>query len=80
VTSLQWHDRFGQFRFDEERRDLQREGVPLPASMLALDLLAALLAKPCALLSKDELMKSAWPGLACMSRRVISLVQVHDLR
>ncbi len=37
--------RFGRFSFDEERRDLQLDGVPLPARLQALDLLAALLAK-----------------------------------
>jgi DNA-binding winged helix-turn-helix (wHTH) protein len=63
MKSLQWQIRFGQFRFDEERRDPQCEGVPLPASMQALALLAALLAESGALLSKDELMKAAWPGL-----------------
>ncbi len=55
MSKLKRQYRFGQFRVDEERRDLQGEGMPLPARMQALDLLAALLATPGARLSTDEL-------------------------
>jgi predicted ATPase/DNA-binding winged helix-turn-helix (wHTH) protein len=78
MTKLTRQYRFGRFWFDEARRDLQCDGVPLPARTQALDLLTALLAKPGALVSKDELMKAAWPGLNVEEGNIA--VQVHYLR
>ncbi len=70
--------RFGRFWFDAARSDLQLDGVPLAAGTQALDLLAALLAKPGMLLSKDELMKAAWPDLHVEEGNIS--VQIHHLR
>jgi len=78
MTKPERQYRFGRFWFDEARRDLQIDGVPVPARTQALDLLAALLAKPGALVSKDELMKAAWPGLNVEEGNIA--VQVHYLR
>ena len=55
--------RFGQYRLEVDRA-LLRDGEVLPLGQRALAVLAALLSKPGRVVSKDELMAAAWPGLS----------------
>lgn len=55
---------FGRFALCPRRRSLHADGVPVELGARAFDLLAALALSNGRLLSKDELMSLAWPGLA----------------
>jgi TolB-like protein len=55
---------FGRFTLCPRRRSLHADGVPIELGGRAFDLLAALALSNGRLLSKDELMSLAWPGLA----------------
>lgn len=55
---------FGRFALCLRRRSLHADGVPIELGGRAFDLLAALALSNGRLLSKDELMTLAWPGLA----------------
>ncbi|MCW8088168.1 winged helix-turn-helix domain-containing protein [Sabulicella glaciei] len=55
---------FGRFVLCPRRRSLHADGVPIELGARAFDLLAALALSNGRLLSKDELMSLAWPGLA----------------
>lgn len=70
--------RFGPFRFDPARRDLTREDTPLPAGGRALAILAGLIERPGALVTKDELLAKVWPGLAVEESNLA--VQMRYLR
>lgn len=52
---------FGPFVFDPARKTLLRNDVPLRLGARALDILAALVARPGVLLSKRELIARVWP-------------------
>ena len=52
---------FGPFVFDPDRKTLLRNDVPLRIGTRALDILAALVARPGVLLGKRELIARVWP-------------------
>lgn len=55
---------FFPFVFDVARPELLREGVPVPLSSRALTVLAVLLRERARIVSRDELLAQAWPGVA----------------
>ncbi len=55
---------FGCFRVDSLKRQLFRDGMPLPLTSKAFDTLAILLANHGATVSKSELMNSVWADTA----------------
>ena len=55
---------FGPFVFDAGAGTLLRNGVPVGVGSRGVMLLAALVGRPCDILSKAELMDAAWPGMA----------------
>ena len=55
---------FGRFTLCPRRRSLHADGTPIDLGARAFDLLAALVLSQGRLLSKDELMSLAWPGVA----------------
>jgi TolB-like protein len=54
---------FGQFRLDLSQRQLARDGVTIPLSSRAIDILCALALAKGEVVSKDDLMTRVWPGL-----------------
>jgi predicted ATPase/DNA-binding winged helix-turn-helix (wHTH) protein len=70
--------RFGHFQFDAVRGDLRRDGERVQAGAQALALLAALLERAGALVTKDDLLQNAWPGLTVEEGNIS--VQMHRLR
>jgi DNA-binding winged helix-turn-helix (wHTH) protein/tetratricopeptide (TPR) repeat protein len=52
---------FGPFRFDGRTRVLWRAGDVVPVAPKALDLLAALVTRPGDVVTKQELLRHAWP-------------------
>ncbi|MFT3816061.1 MAG: winged helix-turn-helix domain-containing protein [Rubrivivax sp.] len=69
---------FGNFRFDPQRVELLRNGVPVPLRPKAFALLACFLAHPGRVLGKAELVAALWPRVVVTDD---SLVQcVADLR
>src|SRR5262245_8634094 len=52
---------FGPFRLDAVERLLSREGIPIPLTPKAFDLLLTLVEQPGHLLAKEELMQAVWP-------------------
>ncbi|MFT3665542.1 winged helix-turn-helix domain-containing tetratricopeptide repeat protein [Piscinibacter sp.] len=69
---------FGVFRFDPQRVELLRDGVPVPLRPKAYALLACFLAHPGRVLGKAELVAALWPRVVVTDD---SLVQcVADLR
>ncbi len=73
---------FGSFRLDLEQRRLLcivNEGEqPIPLGSRAFDLLLLLARRPGALISKDELIDSAWPGVTVEENNLS--VQISALR
>ena len=55
---------FGSFRFDAGARQLTRDGTALKVPARHLDVLAALLARPGAIVPKDALVVAAWSDVA----------------
>jgi len=55
--------RLGRFHLDLNGRQLARDGVSIPLSSRALDILCVLAAAQGEVVSKDELMSKVWPGL-----------------
>ncbi|MET0341306.1 MAG: AAA family ATPase [Polyangiales bacterium] len=53
---------FDEFEFDGARLELRRNGRPLKVQRVALQLLAALLRQPGALVTKDTLVADVWRG------------------
>ena len=53
---------FGRFRLDLGRRELRRDGAPVPLHRRALGILCALAEAKGETVSKDELMARLWPG------------------
>src|SRR5262245_23224768 len=52
---------FGPFRLDAVERLLSREGISIPLTPKAFDLLLTLVEQPGHLLAKEELMQAVWP-------------------
>jgi len=69
---------FGPFRLDLQRRVLYRGEVLVPLGARALDVLCVLAAAPGKLVTKDELMAQAWPGVIVEENNI--QVQVWALR
>jgi TolB-like protein len=53
---------FGRFRLDLGRRELRRDGEPVPIHPRALGILCALAEAKGEIVSRDELMARLWPG------------------
>ncbi len=53
---------FGNFEFDDGRRDLRVGGRPVRISAQALDLLSLLLDRPGQLVTREEIQRALWPG------------------
>lgn len=70
--------RLGDFEIDRASRTLRHQGRPVPLGARALDLLWALIAARGELVTKDELLRRAWPGLVVEEGNV--QVQVSALR
>ena len=70
--------RIGDFEIDRASRTLRNHGRPVPLGVRALDLLWALIAARGELVTKDELLRRAWPGLVVEEANV--QVQVSALR
>jgi predicted ATPase len=69
---------FGAFRFGTAPPDLTRDGASLPAGSRACAILAALLARPGDLVTKDELIEAVWPGQFVEESNLT--VQISQLR
>ncbi len=54
--------RFGEFEFDEPRRELRRQGRPVPLQPRAFDVLAVLLRERDRVVARQELLAEVWPG------------------
>jgi len=54
--------RFDEFEIDLFRHSLTRNGVPIPLSSKAFQLLGYLAANPGRVVTKDELLEAVWPG------------------
>ncbi len=70
--------RFGAFRLSVDRRELLKNGVPVPLGSRAFDVLAALLRRAGNVASKDELLAEVWPGTIVEENNL--QVQVSALR
>ncbi len=70
--------RLGDFELDRHSRTLRHQGRAIPLGARALDLLWALVAARGQLVTKDELLRQAWPGLVVEEANV--QVQVSALR
>lgn len=55
---------FGSFRLWPAERRLEKSGQPVPLGGRALDILLALSERPGEVVSKQELMRRVWPGIA----------------
>jgi predicted ATPase/DNA-binding winged helix-turn-helix (wHTH) protein len=55
---------FGPFFFNDKTRLLEKDGVPVKLGSRALDLLRLLVSRAGEVISKNELLAHAWPGLA----------------
>jgi predicted ATPase/DNA-binding winged helix-turn-helix (wHTH) protein len=69
---------FGPFRLDAQRGELARGGAPVVVGGRALRVLAALLARPGELVTKDELMQAGWPGMFIEEGNIAT--QIRNLR
>ena len=61
------------FRLDLSKRQLARDGVPVPLGSRAFDILCVLASAKGEVVSKDELMTKVWPGLVVEENNI----QVH---
>jgi len=69
---------FGPFRFDLQRQALYRGDVLVPLGARALDVLCVLVAARGKLVTKDDLMAQAWPGVIVEENNI--QVQIWALR
>ncbi len=53
---------FGEFRLDRQSRVLRRDGMIVPLTPKAFDVLLLLIQNAGRIVTKDELMKAVWPG------------------
>jgi len=70
--------RFGRFELRPDARLLLADGAPVALGARAFDLLVALAERPGALITKDELLATVWPGLVVEENNL--QVQVSTLR
>ena len=70
--------RFGRFELKPAARELLVEGVAAPLGMRAFDVLLALIERRERLVSKEELLDLAWPGLVVQENNL--QVQISSLR
>ena len=69
---------FGPFRLDTQHRRLERDGVAVPLSSRAFDILQVLVEERGRVLSRAEIMARVWPGLAVEEHNLS--VQMSKLR
>src|SRR5690349_16606186 len=69
---------FGPFRLSPARRELLKDGVPVPLGSRAFDLLAALVQRQGNVVGKDELLAEVWPGTVVEENNL--QVQISALR
>jgi DNA-binding winged helix-turn-helix (wHTH) protein len=69
---------FGRFRVHPRRRQLLADGVAIELGTRAFDLLLALLEADGSLVTKDELLSRAWPGIFVAEENL--KVQISALR
>jgi DNA-binding winged helix-turn-helix (wHTH) protein len=69
---------FGRFRVLLRRRKLVADGVPVELGTRAFDLLLVLLEADGSLVTKDELLRRAWPGIVVAEENL--KVQISALR
>ncbi len=69
---------FGPFRLDPQRRRLERDGVAVPLSPRAFDILQVLVEERGRVLSRAEIMARVWPDLAVEEHNLS--VQMSKLR
>jgi DNA-binding winged helix-turn-helix (wHTH) protein len=55
---------FGPFELDPQRKELRRDGQPIPLNGRLADVLCALVARRGQMLSKDQLIQAAWRDVA----------------
>jgi DNA-binding winged helix-turn-helix (wHTH) protein len=70
--------RFGRFELKPASRQLLVEGEPAPLGTRAFDVLLALIERSTRLVTKDELLDLAWPGLVVEENNI--QVQISGLR
>jgi DNA-binding winged helix-turn-helix (wHTH) protein/thioredoxin-like negative regulator of GroEL len=70
--------RFPPFRLDLGAFRLLREDQPIPLAPKALDLLFLLVSRPAAMVSKEDIMRTLWPGIAVSDNALTQVVS--DLR
>lgn len=75
---MEAHWRFGAFELDGARGILTRDGLPVPLGHRALGLLLALLRAGGQVVTKDELLAAAWPGMVVEEANLS--VQIAGLR
>jgi DNA-binding winged helix-turn-helix (wHTH) protein/tetratricopeptide (TPR) repeat protein len=66
--------RFGPFLLDSAGFRLLRDGQPIPLGPKALDLLFLLVARPAALVSKDEILAALWPDVAITDNALTQVI------
>jgi DNA-binding winged helix-turn-helix (wHTH) protein len=69
---------FGRFRLLPRRRQLIADGTPIELGSRAFDLLLALIEADGSLVTKDELLRSVWPGIFVTEENL--KVQIFKLR
>jgi DNA-binding winged helix-turn-helix (wHTH) protein len=69
---------FGRFRVSQRRRELFADGAPVKLGTRAFDVLMVLLEADGALVTKAELLRRAWSGIAVSEDNL--KVQIADLR
>jgi len=77
-TALNAPYRFGRFELNPATRQLLADGQPLALGARALDVLLALMERRERVVTKDELLELAWPGLVVEENNL--QVQVSALR
>lgn len=71
-------DRFGPFVLDRDRRELSRDGRPLPLAARHVEVLLALTAEAGRIVAKDALVAAAWPDTAVSDDSIFRAI--NDLR
>src|SRR5437868_6161727 len=69
---------FKSFRLDVYERQLLNDGVPIPLTPKAFDVLAVLVARASHLIEKEELMQTVWPDSFVEEANLARMV--HTLR
>ncbi len=66
---------FGRFRIDLDRRQLLRGDAPIELRRKAFDVLRHLCERPDTLVTNDELLDAAWPGVAVTPQTLTNVIQ-----